>query len=97
LLGLPIDQPASEDFPVVQYADDTIIILPADSQQLMNLHSILQAYAQCTGLKINFHKSQLIPINTNAAKAHELAQVLGCQAPCPSLISGCQWAQPDLQ
>jgi hypothetical protein len=79
VLHLPIDQPASEDFPVVQYADDTIIILQADRDQLASLHSLLDAYSQSTGLKINFHKSQMIPINITNEKAQELASVLGCQ------------------
>jgi hypothetical protein len=79
VLQLPIDQPVSEDYPVVQYTDDTIIILPADRKKLLNIRSILDAYAQCTGLKINFHKSQMIPINIDEIKAHELSQVLGCQ------------------
>jgi hypothetical protein len=48
VLSLFIDQPASEDYPVVQYADDTIIILPSDRNQLLNIRSILDAYAQCT-------------------------------------------------
>jgi hypothetical protein len=79
LLSLPIEQPASEDFPVIQYADDTIVVLPADPSQLLYLKHILDAYAQATGLKINYHKSQLMPINIDMENAQALAQILGCQ------------------
>jgi hypothetical protein len=79
ILRLPIPQPASEDFPIIQYADDTIVVLPADIEQLRTMQSIIQAYAQSTGLKINFSKTQLIPINISPDNAHCLAQALGCQ------------------
>lgn len=61
-MSLPIDQPTIEDFTVIQYANDNIIILPADDTQLLNLQGILSTYATSTGLKINFHKSQLSPL-----------------------------------
>lgn len=77
-LTLPIEQPASEDFPVIQYADDTILVLPAQNSQLLIIHQILESYAKATGLKINYHKSQLIPVNVAADRAQELADVLGC-------------------
>jgi hypothetical protein len=42
-LSLPIEQPASEDFPVIQYADDTLVVLPAEPAQLATLKTILDA------------------------------------------------------
>jgi hypothetical protein len=39
---------ASEDFPVIQYADDTLVVLPAEPAQLATLKTILDAYAQST-------------------------------------------------
>jgi hypothetical protein len=79
LLDLPIAQPASEDYPVIQYADDTIVVMPASITQLRTMQSILQAYARCTGLKINFSKTQLIPINITSEEALTLAETIGCQ------------------
>ena len=43
------------------------------------MKAILDAYAQSTGLKINYNKSQLIPINVESSKANDLADILGCQ------------------
>lgn len=62
LLSIPIPQPNSE-FPIIQYADDTLLIMEANAQQLFFLKGILQSFSQSTGLKVNYAKSQIIPIN----------------------------------
>jgi retron-type reverse transcriptase len=62
LLKAPIQQP-TEDFPIVQYADDTLLILQAEGRQLFFLKSLLNNFSESTGLKINYRKSQLLPIN----------------------------------
>ena len=63
------------DFPIVQYADDTLIIMPACEKELGVLKEILHLYASFTGLKINFYKSSMIPINVSHAEASKLAQI----------------------
>lgn len=78
ILKLPIPQP-TEDFPVVQYADDTLLIMQADARQLFCLKAILNTFAISTGLKVNFGKSQILPINVDAEKMKVLAGTLGCQ------------------
>ena len=57
---LPTHDP---DFPVVQYADDTLLFLNADKGQLGALKSVLYSFSEATGLQINFHKSSMYPIN----------------------------------
>lgn len=49
--------------PVIQYVDDTILILPAYPTQAKLIKDILMDYATSIDLKLNFHKSTLIPIN----------------------------------
>jgi hypothetical protein len=49
LLIKPISQP-TDDFPIVQYADDTLMLLQADATQLVFLKSILHNFAESTGL-----------------------------------------------
>jgi hypothetical protein len=66
------------DFPVIQYADDTLVIMPAHVNQIMIMKDIMEKYAQSTGLKINFHKSSLIPINLGEPRIAEIASLLGC-------------------
>jgi hypothetical protein len=62
----------------VQYADDTLIIMPACPIQVAVMEDILDNYALPTGLKINFHKSSLIPINLNNNSALDMAGLQGC-------------------
>jgi hypothetical protein len=72
--------PLADDLlcPVVQYADDTLVILRADPAQLRRLRSVLDALSRATGLAINFHKSSFVPIHVHPARAAELAAMLGC-------------------
>jgi hypothetical protein len=77
LLSLPI--PVGSDFPIIQYADDTIIVLPADPAQLQVFKGILEQYAAFTELKVNYHKSSLIPINLSQEESEILAHGFNCQ------------------
>jgi hypothetical protein len=44
---------------ILQYADDTILFLEHDLDKARNMNLILIAFEQVSGLKINFHKSEL--------------------------------------
>ena len=44
---------------ILQYADDTIIFMYHDTEKARSLKLILSAFEQLSGLKINFHKSEL--------------------------------------
>ncbi|XP_020150844.1 uncharacterized protein [Aegilops tauschii subsp. strangulata] len=57
----PIDP--SLPCPVLQYADDTLILCHADIPSVTHLKSLLDAFALATGLAINFHKSGFIPMH----------------------------------
>jgi hypothetical protein len=45
---------------ILQYADDTILFMEHDLKKAQNLKLILVAFEQLSGLKIYFHKSELI-------------------------------------
>ena len=64
--------------PVIQYADDTLPLVPAEQGQLSRLKSILDAFSAATELSINFHKSTFVPVNVDPARATRLAAELGC-------------------
>ena len=66
------------DFPIIQYANDTLLLLQADARQLICLKSMLNTFAASTGLHVNYNKSSLIPINVSAEKTEHLAQTFGC-------------------
>jgi hypothetical protein len=63
----------------VKYADDTLLILLADRQQLLALKETLNKFTLSTGLNINYDKSQMVPINVPPELLADLADVFGCQ------------------
>lgn len=74
----PFPQSFDIPFPVVQYADDTIMIMQGCEIQLLHLKEILHKFALSSGLKVNYHKSCLVPINICPEKASSLVSTFGC-------------------
>lgn len=54
---------------------DTLIIVEGSSSQLLHLKDLLSEYATSTGLKVNFSKSMLVPINM---EINRTSQTFGC-------------------
>ena len=81
-ISLPI-QTNDPDFPILQYADDTLLVLPADLGQVLAVKSLLQKFSVSTGLKINYHKSTMVPINVDSAQMEILANGFGCKVESP--------------
>jgi hypothetical protein len=79
LLSLPIPPRDDAGFPIVQYADDTIMILKASQRELHYLKALLQTFSASTGLKINYSKSCLVPINLDDESTNNLAGLFGCK------------------
>lgn len=77
-IQLPFPCVSQTDYPVIQYADDTILAMPACPQQAAIIKEILVDYASSIGLRINFHKSTLIPINLSEGTALGFANLFGC-------------------
>jgi hypothetical protein len=44
---------------ILQYADDTVVFMDHNLDQARNVKLLLTAFEQMSGLKINFHKSEL--------------------------------------
>jgi hypothetical protein len=74
----PFPQRSENPFPIIQYADDTIIIMQGCDSQLTILKDILNKISVSSGLIVNFHKSCLVPINISSERANSLAQSFGC-------------------
>jgi len=62
----------------LQYADDTILFSKAEESALENLKCILMWYEQLSGMKVNFHKSELVPMNLDLDDAQRFAQIFSC-------------------
>lgn len=77
-LSLPIPLTNDQDFPVLQYADDTLIFMQGDIDQLIFLKELLNKFGESTGLNVNYDKSFMVPINVQDQKFNELADAFGC-------------------
>jgi hypothetical protein len=73
ILRHPISNGFEEQFPIMQYADDTLLILPADAMQLLTLKGLLKSFLDSTRLHVNFQKSYMFPINVSAERINHLA------------------------
>jgi len=78
LINLPIPLQTEKDFPIIQYVDDTLIIMEGDPRQLFFLKTILQNFSESTGLKVNYNKSMMLPINISGEKLDMLSRTFGC-------------------
>jgi hypothetical protein len=75
----PLSLHCSSDYPIVPYADDTLVIMPADISQLLHLKELLHTFGNATGLKVNYEKSNLIPINIPDDCVSQYTSALNCQ------------------
>jgi hypothetical protein len=75
---------------VLQYIDDTLIIMAADVRGAARLKELLDLFADATGLTINFRKSTLVPLHVDDADLREIQAALGCRLEgFPRPISAC--------
>jgi hypothetical protein len=79
LLKLPTPLSHNNGFPILQYADDTLIILEDDAREVLFPRSLLNTLSASIGLKFNFNRSMIVPINLIEEKLNHLALTFGCQ------------------
>jgi hypothetical protein len=63
----------------MQYADDTLLFLENNLSSAINLKWILACFEHMSGMRINFHKCDLVPINVDENDAQFIAQTLSCK------------------
>jgi hypothetical protein len=76
VITLPINCPSCPYFPVIQYADDTLVICKAHASQLICLIELLHSFADSTSLKVKYNKSSMVPINMSEERLHHFACTL---------------------
>jgi hypothetical protein len=64
---------------VLQYADDTLLLLQATPEDARGLKSRFDQFTQATGLKINFHKSTVVPKHVDNDTLMVTMAILQCQ------------------
>ncbi|WVZ69867.1 hypothetical protein U9M48_018590 [Paspalum notatum var. saurae] len=62
----------------LQYADDTIVFSSPEGRYIRNLKCILMWYERISGMRINFHKSEVLPLNVEPALMNNVSLFLGC-------------------
>lgn len=82
VLKHPLSETFGGDYPLIQYVDDTLVILPADARILFNFKGLLRSFFDCSGIHVNFSKTFLVPINVNPEHTQHLANTFGCKVEC---------------
>ena len=59
----------------IQYADDTILFLEPKIEFARNLKWFLSCFENMSGMRINFHKSDLMTVNIDPGHANSFAQI----------------------
>ncbi|XP_016164511.1 uncharacterized protein LOC107607036 [Arachis ipaensis] len=62
----------------LQFADDTILFCPQDTETLVNYKRLLRCFELMSGLSINFDKSSIISINCEKEWVTNVCGLLGC-------------------
>ena len=65
---------------ILQYADDTILFLSHDLEKALNMKLILCMFEQLSGLKINFHKSELFCFGKAKEVEDQYRNIFGCES-----------------
>jgi hypothetical protein len=63
---------------ILQYADDTILLIQDVAQQAINLKLSLYMFESMSGLKINFEKSEVLMILEDDIKQNFFADLFNC-------------------
>jgi hypothetical protein len=64
---------------ILQYADDTIIFMEHDVAKAKNMKLILSFFEQLSGLKINYHKSEIFCFGDAKDEQDEYKNLFGCE------------------
>ena len=64
---------------LLQYADDTIIMVEGSDTDIASLKFLLVCFQQMSGLKINFDKSDVMVMGYSPAEALDIANRLNCR------------------
>jgi hypothetical protein len=64
----------------LQYADDTLIFLERDERNAINMKWLLTCFEQISGMKINYHKSELMAINLSSEDLKPFLDIFQCVA-----------------
>nr|CAD1820644.1 unnamed protein product [Ananas comosus var. bracteatus] len=76
--SLPAVGVGDATFHTLQFADDMLLFFDGSSRSAAVIKLILNAFSDSSGLKINYQKSAIIPINLHNEQASSLAAFFDC-------------------
>lgn len=62
----------------LQYADDTLLFLEAEERNSINMRWILTCFEQLSGMRINYHKSELITLGLEDSEDVKFLDIFQC-------------------
>jgi hypothetical protein len=65
---------------ILQYADDTILFMEHNLEKTVNIKLIFCIFEQLSGLKINFHKSEIFCFGKAEDEVDQYKSIFGCEA-----------------
>jgi hypothetical protein len=69
----------SEGVISLQYSDDTLLFLDHDKQGACHLKWVMVCFEQLSSMRINYHKSDMTPINLDEEEAQKFANIFCCK------------------
>lgn len=64
---------------LLQYADDTVLMLECDDKSILNLKFLLYYFEWMSGLKINCHKSEVFVLGVDQLEALKISSKFNCK------------------
>jgi hypothetical protein len=61
------------------YADDTLLFLEHNYLHALHLKWLMICFERISGIKINYHKSDLTPVNLEGEEIHDYARIFCCK------------------
>ena len=63
----------------LQYADDTVVMVACDDESITNMKFLLYCFEWMSGLKINYHKSEVYVFGVEETRQIEISNMLNCK------------------
>jgi hypothetical protein len=61
ILSMPLPEKCGNDFPIVQYVDDTLLIMKAFPRQFLTLKALLNTFTKSIDTMVNYQKIKYLP------------------------------------
>jgi hypothetical protein len=63
----------------LQYADDTVVMVGCDKDSIKNLNFLIYCFEWMSGLRINYHKSEVVTFGVDEDCKTMIANTLNCK------------------